>query len=603
MAANLKAEMSMKADKFDKTIIASQKQIKNFENGIKGISSSVMKFAAGFGAVVGATELFKEAILSTQTTADLLNNSIDTAKRSTEAFFRSLITGDWSVFKNGVSSAIEEMKTLSQMLDDFGDKKLSFDFIKSQDLAKITEYETIARDTELPAAERKKAVADMRKEIDSLNGNAQEYISDLQDVLRQKYKASFGIDISTDDLEYFFRQTNFGNKEALDGVEKFRKGLKELNGEATKVRTSANTRNPMVFVQKTEEGEKAIEIYKQENAFLYAQSLLLEEGDKSRKETIDLLTEQYSLMREISSLEKKANRTASGVNRVANSSVPKDSSKIIYQSGSLGKLNEEIQAFQAQLTAATDGATRQGARDGIAALKNEIKWIELEVKINTPAFKKEIEKSLEVTKTAGISVSKRSDGSDIESGAIDVNSDFAGVQSIIEGYNNEQMRAIELQNQWATGIGTTASGFQSLSTALSQVAGDNEEAARTAKAFMMVSQGLSAAQAIYEGVKAGWPAMLFAIPSALASVVSAFAVAGSFESGGIVPGNSFSGDRLTARVNSGEMILNRAQQSNLFNLLNGGGGSSGSGNEIKLRIKGSDLIGVINNETKKRSRF
>lgn len=48
-----------------------------------------------------------------------------------------------------------------------------------------------------------------------------------------------------------------------------------------------------------------------------------------------------------------------------------------------------------------------------------------------------------------------------------------------------------------------------------------------------------------------------------------------FEQGGIVPGQSFSGDRITARVNSGEMILNRQQQSQLFDIANGRGGSSG----------------------------
>lgn len=39
--------------------------------------------------------------------------------------------------------------------------------------------------------------------------------------------------------------------------------------------------------------------------------------------------------------------------------------------------------------------------------------------------------------------------------------------------------------------------------------------------------------------------------------------AGNFADGGIVPGSSFSGDRLVAGVNSGELILNIAQQKNL----------------------------------------
>lgn len=49
------------------------------------------------------------------------------------------------------------------------------------------------------------------------------------------------------------------------------------------------------------------------------------------------------------------------------------------------------------------------------------------------------------------------------------------------------------------------------------------------------------------------------------STISAIksATAGSYAEGGIVPGNSFSGDNLTANVNSGELILNRAQQNTL----------------------------------------
>jgi hypothetical protein len=50
----------------------------------------------------------------------------------------------------------------------------------------------------------------------------------------------------------------------------------------------------------------------------------------------------------------------------------------------------------------------------------------------------------------------------------------------------------------------------------------------------------------------------------------------SFQAGGIVEGASMSGDSIYARVNSGEMILNAAQQQKLFDMANGKG-SSGAG--------------------------
>lgn len=58
-----------------------------------------------------------------------------------------------------------------------------------------------------------------------------------------------------------------------------------------------------------------------------------------------------------------------------------------------------------------------------------------------------------------------------------------------------------------------------------------------------------------------------------------------FADGGIVPGSSFAGDNINARVNSGEMILNQDQQARLFDFANGFGG----GGNVKIYL-GSDLI-------------
>jgi len=54
----------------------------------------------------------------------------------------------------------------------------------------------------------------------------------------------------------------------------------------------------------------------------------------------------------------------------------------------------------------------------------------------------------------------------------------------------------------------------------------------------------------------GWIAGIAAAVAVLAMLAS---IMGSFANGGIVGGNSYHGDRLYARVNSGEMILNQKQ--------------------------------------------
>ena len=74
-----------------------------------------------------------------------------------------------------------------------------------------------------------------------------------------------------------------------------------------------------------------------------------------------------------------------------------------------------------------------------------------------------------------------------------------------------------------------------------------------------------------------YPANLAVLASTIAAgliQVKKISDAGSYQEGGIIPGSSFSGDRLTANVNSGEMILNKSQQTELFNVANGSGNNT-----------------------------
>ena len=62
----------------------------------------------------------------------------------------------------------------------------------------------------------------------------------------------------------------------------------------------------------------------------------------------------------------------------------------------------------------------------------------------------------------------------------------------------------------------------------------------------------------------------------MASLIAAKPRAPSFATGGIVGGNSYSGDKVQANVNSGEMILNAAQQRALWETANGRGQNGGA---------------------------
>jgi hypothetical protein len=139
---------------------------------------------------------------------------------------------------------------------------------------------------------------------------------------------------------------------------------------------------------------------------------------------------------------------------------------------------------------------------------------------------------------------------------------------------------------------------QTTATAVSVANSQKEASASVANTGAKMGEAVAGATA--SGAKLPFPANLAAIAAGVAAVLavvgSIMTVAGAFANGGIVGGSSLHGDNLMARVNSGEMILNSSQQRKLFRLLNSNSNLNGNANEtLTVRIKGSDLVGAINN--------
>ena len=121
---------------------------------------------------------------------------------------------------------------------------------------------------------------------------------------------------------------------------------------------------------------------------------------------------------------------------------------------------------------------------------------------------------------------------------------------------------------------------------------------------------LTSAEAVEAGVAATgkavstskhWIEAIAAVASLGAVVATAISAASKpnlqkFAEGGIVGGSSFTGDRVPAMVNSGEMILNKTQQARLFKIANGGAPGD---NSVTFHISGTDLVGVLNNNSRK----
>ena len=117
-----------------------------------------------------------------------------------------------------------------------------------------------------------------------------------------------------------------------------------------------------------------------------------------------------------------------------------------------------------------------------------------------------------------------------------------------------------------------------------------------------VEQGTAIAGATASGASLPFPANLAAIAAGIAAVVAAFSMISGFADGGIVGGKTTVGDYNLIRANKGEMILNNKQQAHLFRLLDGGSNLASTNGEVKFKISGKELIGVLNNFNSKKSK-
>lgn len=140
----------------------------------------------------------------------------------------------------------------------------------------------------------------------------------------------------------------------------------------------------------------------------------------------------------------------------------------------------------------------------------------------------------------------------------------------------------------------------------------NKELAAIGKAAALTTLAIKTPEAVGSayafGTSAGGPILggIFAGIASAAMAAQAAQIMGlNFESGGIVPGHSYYGDKVAANVNSREMILNMGQQRRLFDIANGGGDSGGTTNQLlvelisavkagsAIHIDGREIVSVV----------
>ena len=304
--------------------------------------------------------------------------------------------------------------------------------------------------------------------------------------------------------------------------------------------------------------------------------------------------------------------------------------------GSIDWYTKAIDEKKRQLSATANEATAKSLNNEMEALQRELYFLKVRIGVEVPPpieVKKAIKPMAEQLQESFDDMQKY-----LKEHPLQVQADPKRLEKLtqkmedfekIKGLGNVDLGNFEGVRKVMTDIqgivDPTAKGFAAAGTACQalggamQQLGSDSAAAKAGLVMAAIGQlSLSLATAMTDAAKQSWITWLAFGISGTAQLVSMVATISQFATGGIVGGNSKSGDRVLARVNSGEMILNAAQQAQLFAIANGrmqptvntdvltglmaGGAGGGKAGSVVGKIRGRDIVLVAANETRQMRR-
>ena len=597
--ANTDVLVRMKADtsNYDANIAKAKKQLDDFgKNNLTAggqikqmtstLVSSAAKFASFGAAAAAAMKVAKDAFFNNEESLDEWGRTVESVESIYKGFLNSLNTGDISGFLSNIQTitqaardaydALDELATftafnkanvagaradLSGSIADYREGKGSKDAVSKASEALIKELETKQKLQEEAykkviakvAAERGVKESDLMKVMTGNYGTFKE-LKDLQYTGKKTTMVATGGTFTSGPT---YRQIT----EAVPANEreKLAQAIKHLNdteidnfqglAEAAKM-TSVEINNQRKMVARVLNGKQPGEGGKGGKGSTEKQKQELTELQANQKK-INALTLEYVKLGDESTASAKE-RQAEIQNEI----------RLLEQRNGLLRLREEN--AKGRLLVSPGDIQKEGLSNfgGInpqgSILPNTDMSIKIPLQIDDKSFKV-VQDQVQ-----------------------------AHVNSLVKG-GKDSAKAWSL----------AANAVSSIGSALNEVDDPAIKAAGTiAQAVASIALGFAMASATPStaGTGWGWLAWLAAGATAMATTISTihsltgYAEGGKVRGGGVIEGNSYSGDNIPIMANAGEIVLNRSMQANLASSLQG----QGSGMHIVGQIAGEKIVLVAN---------
>ncbi len=628
--SDIVTRLLLKTNDFDANLNKSKKNVNGFQSDIAKMSgvavSGVMKFAGVLGIAVTASEGFNKVMNSSQTLGDEYARTMDGLKGGVDQFFYSIGSGDWTPFMSGLSETIRLAREAYNAMDQLGNTKMSFSYFDAKNQAIVQEQITILKDKDSTEEQKKAARELLDKTLKDQDEIVGQYKRRSNNAVQAMVKAAIGldgVDVSGIDIDKVLKLdvSSAGDEQKAQLAKQYKDFVDEYDRLKAKFTTYETVGSGMnVHTVATTDAKALGEaispmLAKYQDAIQY-NAILVKKSDEWLQNLINVSAAAEAAGRNLSSMTKAANRASqSGTGGNPPKEKPKE--------GSIAWYDSEISDLNKKLIAETD----MQARATIQATINELeqKKVKLKFVVDQEAFKiahgemKDGALPIPIKPTYDKVPTHGKNGKDFKlpkhdplfkKEDIGLNQEYAeslanisGVVGSMSGLFDDNTASVL---QWGVSFLSTVgqaipkilemSGVKQADTIVT-----NENT--TAELANGASRVISA--------HAGIPFVGIALGLAgVAAIIAAMSSMPKYATGGIVPGTSFTGDKVPALLNSGEMILNGSQQSNLFRMLNSGlyGSLSQkiapSGNDdIRLysdvEIKGDRIFLALHNHIKK----
>ena len=620
----------------------------NLSTGALGSLGSVLVGGAG---VIGAIEGFKSIMLSTDGTAKEFKGTIAGFEGVLNTFQQSLATFDFSSFSRGMSSLLDiysQFKEGKISALDAQKGGIAYNLLATGYEADIAGIKT--RFTKATTTEEKEALKKNAEEVvEEWLKYASDYSGILSDSFMKQLIAGSNIkemyvtpELVAEQLDIWSKTQNNKSKREAD-IAEYQKVASQLTKLSREMRMAEN--NYTMWLGKDakyaqEELNKMIKATDEYNALLKENQGLFIRNQlyKMPTETLTPLAEAVKAIDvETKRIETIKNEVSAWPTAVSNTQTTKDLDPIELKN-SYNELLEIISATKKYMFSNVDRDSEEfkvlaeDLREYNKELERYNEIINGETKESKKTYKdfgleevtqfnqsgslNNIKTQIELT---GFLLAERENLRDsLEHGSDAWKKEQDAVTAYKEELKklNEQYAELTGSNKidaitkWNVGLSATVQLLDGVSSAMQNIEDDTAKMAGSVisvfsdvadgiMSFVQIQQAAATASGVASASAMPFPYNLAAMASVMGTVLSIFSkikamTAGKFADGGIVGGTSYTGDKLFAMVNSGEMILNKRQQKNLSNML-------GNGGQVEFVISGDSLVGVLNNKHNKRN--